>query len=71
MTGGETARALCEALGTAAIELIGPPRPGLALCRLSTPRHPDLLMLSKAGGFGEPDLFASMLSAVATRGGAA
>lgn len=61
VTGGETARALCEALGATAIALIGPPRPGLALIRLSTPRYPALPMLTKAGGFGEPDLFASML----------
>jgi hypothetical protein len=29
-----------------------------------------LPLLTKAGGFGEPDLFTSMLLAVATRGGA-
>ena len=61
VTGGETARALCDALGAIAIELIGPPRPGLALGRLSTPRYPALPLLTKAGGFGEPDLFVSML----------
>jgi D-threonate/D-erythronate kinase len=71
VTGGETARALCEALGATTIELIGPPRPGLALARLSTPRHPALPLLTKAGGFGEPDLFVSLLLAVAARGGAA
>ncbi|HMH51679.1 MAG TPA: four-carbon acid sugar kinase family protein [Candidatus Acidoferrum sp.] len=70
VTGGETARALCEALGADAIELIGPPRHGLALARLSTPRHPALPLLTKAGGFGEPDLFVSMLLAVAARGSA-
>ena len=71
VTGGETARALCEALGAATIELVGSPRPGLALGRLTTPRYPALPLLTKAGGFGEPDLFVSMLLAVATRGGAA
>jgi uncharacterized protein YgbK (DUF1537 family) len=68
VTGGETALALCEALGAEGIELMGPPRPGLALGRLVTRRHPALPILTKAGGFGEPDLFVSMLLPVAARG---
>ena len=70
VTGGETARALCEALGASSIELIGAPRPGLALGRLSTRRHRALPLLTKAGGFGEPDLFVSMLPALPARGAA-
>ena len=71
VTGGETAWALCEALGARAIELIGPPRPGLALGRLVRRGHPALPLLTKAGAFGEPDLFASLLLAVPARGGRA
>jgi D-threonate/D-erythronate kinase len=71
VTGGDIARALCEALGAHAIELIGPPRPGLALGRVSAPGHPALHLLTKAGGFGDPDLFLSLLPAVAARGGIA
>jgi uncharacterized protein YgbK (DUF1537 family) len=69
VTGGETALALCQALGAEGIELIGPPRPGLALGRLRSARHPGLPLLTKAGGFGEPDLFVSMLLPVLARGG--
>jgi uncharacterized protein YgbK (DUF1537 family) len=64
VTGGETAWAFCEALGAETIELIGSPRPGLALGRLVRRGHPTLSLLTKAGGFGEPDLFVSMLLAV-------
>jgi uncharacterized protein YgbK (DUF1537 family) len=67
VTGGETAIALCDALGAETIDLIGPPRPGLALGRLRTPRHPGLSLLTKAGGFGEPDLFVSMLMPLLAR----
>lgn len=68
VTGGETATALCEALGADGIDLIGPPRPGLALGRLRSASHPALSLLTKAGGFGEPDLFVSMLMPVAAPG---
>ena len=71
VTGGETARALCEALGADGIELIGPPRHGLALGRLARHGYPPLTVLTKAGGFGEPDLFVSLRLAVAARGSAA
>jgi D-threonate/D-erythronate kinase len=71
VTGGDTARALCEALGATAIELLGTPRPGLALARVSTPRCHNLSFLTKAGGFGEADLFVSLLAPLGARGGAA
>ena len=68
VTGGETAVALCEALEASAIELIGAPRPGLALGRLTSRRHPTLPILTKAGGFGEPNLLVSMLAPALARG---
>ena len=61
VTGGETAIALWKALGADGIELIGAPRPGIALGRLRIPRRPSLPLVTKAGGFGEPDLFVSLL----------
>ena len=71
VTGGETARALCKGLGAEDLELLGPPRPGLALARLVSGGHRRLTLLTKACGFGEPDLFASLLPAMAERGSAA
>jgi len=68
VTGGETALALCEALDVTVLELIGSPRPGLALARLGSGRHAAMPLLTKAGGFGEPDLFVSMLTPALARG---
>ncbi len=62
VTGGETALALCEALGADGIDLLGAPQPGLALGHLRGSAHPGLLILTKAGGFGEPDLFVSLFT---------
>lgn len=61
VTGGQTALALCRALGMERIDLAGAPRPGLAFGYLRAPRHPGLPVLTKAGGFGSPDLFVSLL----------
>jgi uncharacterized protein YgbK (DUF1537 family) len=60
VTGGQTALALWNALGADRIDLVGAPAPGLAFGYLRAPRHPALALLTKAGGFGEPDLFVSL-----------
>jgi uncharacterized protein YgbK (DUF1537 family) len=61
VTGGDTAVALYRALGATRIDLVGAPAPGLALGWLRAPGRPDLAVLTKAGGFGPPDLFASLV----------
>src|SRR2546430_60902 len=58
VTGGETLVALYHALGAERLDLEGAPRPGLALGRLRAPGREPLTVVTKAGGFGEPDLFA-------------
>lgn len=60
VTGGQTAVALYRALGAERIDLVGAPAPGLALGYIRAPRHPALALLTKAGGFGAPDLFVSL-----------
>ena len=60
VTGGDTALALMEAIGADRIELMGAPRAGLALGRLAASACPDMYLLTKAGGFGAPDLFVSL-----------
>ncbi|OGL18332.1 MAG: hypothetical protein A3K12_14785 [Candidatus Rokubacteria bacterium RIFCSPLOWO2_12_FULL_71_19] len=65
-TGGETALALTRALGIAGLELLGAPGPGLALGEMiglgaSGPRRSGLRLLTKAGGFGPPELFVTLL----------
>ena len=59
-TGGDTARAVMAALGADRIELAGAPAPGLALGELVTPRM-TIPWFSKAGGFGAPDLWLTLL----------
>ncbi len=60
-TGGDTARALLGALGARRIDLAGVPFPGLALGELIVDGGPALSLLTKAGGFGAPDLLLGLL----------
>jgi uncharacterized protein YgbK (DUF1537 family) len=61
VTGGETALAVLQTLGVDRIELLGPVAPGLALARLATPHRTDLVLVTKAGAFGDPDVFVSLV----------
>lgn len=65
VTGGDTAVALYEALGRGRLELLGPPAPGLALARLAVAGRGDLWLVSKAGGFGDPELIVRVAKAAA------
>lgn len=60
VTGGETAAALWAALGAERIDLLGAPAPGLAFGYLRVPGRDPLPLLTKAGGFGAPDLLVSL-----------
>jgi len=60
VTGGETAVALYRALAAERIDLDGAPRPGLAMGRLRLPGRAALPLVTKAGGFGPPELFVSL-----------
>ncbi len=60
VTGGATAVALYQALKAEGIDLVGAPLPGLSLGYLRVPRLPALPLLTKAGGFGLPDLFVAL-----------
>jgi uncharacterized protein YgbK (DUF1537 family) len=62
VTGGDTAVALYRELDAERIELLGAPVPGLALGRLHRGDGRALLVLTKAGGFGAPDLFATLMT---------
>jgi D-threonate/D-erythronate kinase len=61
VTGGETAVALYRALGAARIDVLGAPVPGLALGRLVIAGRAPLAIVTKAGGFGAPDLLVSLV----------
>jgi uncharacterized protein YgbK (DUF1537 family) len=59
LSGGETALAVMKALGAHHLEIDGAPAHGLALGRLIAGGGPPLSLLTKAGGFGSPGLFAA------------
>lgn len=64
-TGGETARALCDALGLTHLEILGQIEPGVCLARLSLPEGAKHLVI-KSGSFGDP----ATLVRIARMGGA-
>ena len=55
LTGGETARAVCQALGCTRLWLGGEVEPGIPWSRMADGRFPGLLVVTKAGGFGRED----------------
>jgi uncharacterized protein YgbK (DUF1537 family) len=61
--GGETTYGVLQALGATRLDLLGAPASGLSLGALTVPRSDErpLPLLAKAGGFGAPDLFLSLL----------
>jgi uncharacterized protein YgbK (DUF1537 family) len=60
VTGGETAVALWAALGAERLDLTGAPAPGLAIGHLRVPGREPVPVLTKAGGFGPPDLLVTL-----------
>lgn len=61
VTGGETARAVMDALGARFLVLEEELVPGVAVASLRTQDEIELTMIVKPGGFGEPDLFRNVL----------
>jgi uncharacterized protein YgbK (DUF1537 family) len=61
VTGGDTAYALIRALRPRRFDLLGAPADGLALGRLTREGGRGLPLLTKAGGFGSAELFATLL----------
>jgi D-threonate/D-erythronate kinase len=55
LTGGETAIAVLRALGASGLRLIGEIEPGLALGTLADGPFEGLVLMTKAGGFGDAD----------------
>jgi D-threonate/D-erythronate kinase len=65
ITGGDTAYALIRALRPRRFDLAGAPAHGLSLGRLVREDGRGLAVLTKAGGFGAPDLLATLLGGTA------
>jgi uncharacterized protein YgbK (DUF1537 family) len=69
LTGGDTARAVCGALGIQALEITREAAPGVPISLLQGGRWDGLPVVTKAGGFGEPETLvrvAQMLEAMRT-----
>ncbi|WAJ29387.1 four-carbon acid sugar kinase family protein [Antarcticirhabdus aurantiaca] len=63
VAGGETLRALCDALGADALGVTGELMPGIPCSILSGGRWSGTVTVSKSGAFGAPDLLATLLAA--------
>jgi uncharacterized protein YgbK (DUF1537 family) len=63
--GGDTARALMAALGVRAIDPIGEALPGIPISTIVYQGRP-LTLITKAGGFGAPDLLPKVAAALHT-----
>jgi Uncharacterized protein conserved in bacteria len=61
-TGGDTANALCNALGAQALEILGEVEAGIPIMRLLGEQ--SLPLVTKAGGFGSPAAIANALTKV-------
>jgi len=61
LTGGETAHAVCQALGCTRLWLGGEVEPGIPWSRMADGRFPGLLVITKAGGFGHEDSLVNAL----------
>lgn len=55
-TGGDTAEAILDAFDAPVLDVLGEFRPGIPVSRAASAGG-DLTLVSKAGGFGAPELF--------------
>jgi len=65
LTGGETAYSVCRALGASGLVLAGEAAPGIAVGALLDGPFAGLTVLTKAGGFGDPDALVRIHEALA------
>jgi D-threonate/D-erythronate kinase len=69
-TGGETAVLLLRAMEASAVEIDRELLPGIPLCRIADGPWSGTALVTKAGGFGEPDALARAVTAVRAGGAA-
>ncbi|MEU1667476.1 four-carbon acid sugar kinase family protein [Streptomyces sparsogenes] len=65
LSGGDTAREVCEVLGAPALHAVGTLAPGIPLGVLSGARPHSVI--SKAGGFGDPETLIAAVAALTRR----
>jgi uncharacterized protein YgbK (DUF1537 family) len=62
LTGGDTALAVCRALGASAVALVDEVVPGVPSSRLVDGPHTGLVIVTKAGSFGETDVIVKVIN---------
>ncbi len=62
VTGGETLRRLCDALGTSHLTVIGELQPGVPISSMEGGIWDGAMVVSKSGAFGRPDFLARLLA---------
>jgi uncharacterized protein YgbK (DUF1537 family) len=63
VTGGETLRSVCEALGATRLVVRGEIAPGIPVSRMTDGRWAGVDVVSKSGAFGDPALLSRLISA--------
>ena len=61
LSGGDVARAFCEAQGIRGLTLLAETAPGIPVSRAM---DPDMLLVTKAGGFGRPDTYRDIMTSL-------
>ena len=61
LTGGDTARAVCGAIGVQALEISREVAPGIPVSLLQGGRWDGLPVVTKAGGFGDSETLARII----------
>lgn len=64
LTGGDTAVHVCQNLEAKGIELMKELQPGIPLCKLMGGKAQGMQVVTKAGGFGQPDAFLKVYEAL-------
>lgn len=64
LTGGDTAIHICRALEAEAMEVLTEVAVGIPLCRLVGGRCNEMMVVTKAGAFGDPDSFVTAMRAI-------
>lgn len=67
LTGGDTAVAVCRALGVASIQVMEEVTPAIPLGKMKTAEGKSLWVITKAGAFGNPDALVKASQKLATR----
>jgi D-threonate/D-erythronate kinase len=66
VTGGDTAQALMAELAISSVDLAGELMPGIAL-GVVPHRKRSFKLVTKAGGFGDPELFVTLMNELQTK----